>query len=127
VKSFTVGEQDTAKKLFPFITILTLRYTLEERDTANDIYVYTVAIIAGTRNLAPGVAFEGDDSGRKGILQLREDIMKVIRPNDFSGVFWGLVEVPAAVIGHKKNTGGTDWITSILISGSRKVQKIART
>jgi len=76
--------------------------------------------------LASKTAFAGDDSGRKGIIQLREDILKVLRPNDFGGIFRGLVEIPAAMIGYRKNTGGTNWVTSIMISRSRTVPKIER-
>ena len=130
VKSFTLGENDISRKVFPFINVGNLKYeiaTLSIGKHGCDRFDYTIEITGGVKYLLPKTAFSGDGAGRKGILQLREDITKVIRPNDFGGVFWGPVEIPAAVIGYKKNTGGTDWITSILISGSRRVQKIVRT
>jgi hypothetical protein len=129
VKSFTFGENDISRKMFPFINVGNVKYEVESLSIGKhgcDRFDYTIEITGGVRYLLPKTAFSGDDGGRKGIMQLREDIIKVIRPNDFSGIFWGIVEVPAAVIGYKANTGGTDWITSILISGSRKVRKIVR-
>jgi hypothetical protein len=130
VKSFTLGENDISRKLYPFINVGNMKYESSPLSIGKhgwDRFDYTIEITGGVSFLLPKTAFSGDDGGRMGILQLREDIMKVIRPNDFGGIFWGKVEVPAAVIGYKTNTGGTDWITSILISGSRRDRKIVRS
>ena len=123
VKSFTAGEPEIAKKLFPFITIVNLRYTLAARDTANDVYVYTVGIMAGTKNLAPGVAFEGNDTNRKGILQLCEDIVGVVRANSFGGKFSRPVSDIRYRVREKRDSGGAVWLGAVSFDGKRFVRR----
>jgi hypothetical protein len=121
VKSFTAGDQDAVKKLFPFITVANMRYSLEAQDTANDVYVYTVEIMAGTRSLAKGTAYEGDDSGRKGILQLCEDIVGVVRTNTFNRMFSRPVSRIRYKINNKPDSGGAVWVGIINFACERIV------
>jgi hypothetical protein len=123
VKSFSAGEQDTAKKLFPFITIGNLRYQLLARDTANDTYVYTVEVVAGTRSLARGVAYEGDKTGRKGIIQLCEDIVGVVRTNTFNGLFASPISDIRYRLADKPDSGGAIWQGIITFTGERLVRR----
>jgi hypothetical protein len=85
----------------------------------SDTYAYTLEIRAGTRSLAPGEAF----GGGHGILQLCEDVVSAVRPNDFGGVFDSPVEVAGVYPGYKTDTGGSEWIGSIIIRGYRKVAR----
>ncbi len=117
VKSFTLGGAGAAQKLFPLITRANLRCEIFANDTSADIYVYSVDILAGTRSLAPGLAFDGNDAGRKGIVQLCNDIVHVLRTNSFGGLFCK----PVSEIGYKiyegVDSGGAVWYAGIAFKG----------
>ena len=123
VKSFTIGEPDTPKKLFPYITIANLGYSLMERDTANDLYTYTMEIIAGTRSLARGLAFEGEGDARKGILQLCEDIVGVVRANNFNKLFTRPVNDISYRASDKPDSGGSLWQGIVIFNGDRVTRR----
>lgn len=121
VKSFGVGELDSARKVFPFVTVGNLECAIEPRTigvNASDTLSYTMEIRAGVRNASPGEAFGGE----QGILQLCEDVVSAVRPNDF-GIFDAPVEVSGVYPGYKADSGGTEWVGSIAIRGSRKAAR----
>lgn len=88
VKSFSQGDMNISRKLFPFIEVGNFVYREKQLLAASGIFLYTVNIYAGTGSLAPGVAFRGGSSGAKGIADLCNDIAAVIRNNRFSGAFF---------------------------------------
>ena len=94
VKSFTQGDMNLARKKFPFVSIGNFSYREKQLLAASGIFIYSVDIYAGTKNLAAGVAYLGNDSGKKGIVELCHDIRKVIEDNSFSGTF---LNTPAGI------------------------------
>lgn len=123
VMSFTAGDQDAARKLFPFVTVAGMRYELTESDTARDTYMYTVEITVGTRSLARGEAYDGDGTDRKGILQLCEDVARVVRGSTFGGMFTRPVEGISYRTADKSDGGGTIWLGVLKFSGERLVAR----
>ncbi|HOO57412.1 MAG TPA: hypothetical protein PLN69_11350 [bacterium] len=91
VKSFSRGGMNISKKQFPFVEVGNFSYREEQLLAASGIFVYSVDIYAGTKNLAQGVAYQGSESGTKGITGLCHDIVKVILNNHFSGAFFNIV------------------------------------
>ena len=87
VKSFTMGEMNAARKLFPFINIGNTHISVERINVADEMKRYTIIGSAGTHSLVDCVAFSGDGSARKGIVELCADIVAVVRQNTFSGAF----------------------------------------
>lgn len=88
VKSFSCGDMNVSRKQFPFVALGNLPYREGELWAGEGTLVYSVNIYAGTRSLAPGVAYVGSETGKKGIAELCEDIKKVIRNNTFSDAFF---------------------------------------
>ncbi len=92
VKSFSTGEMGVSRKIFPFIAVGNLECDISPRTIGwkgYDAFTYTLEIRSGTRSLVPGEAFAGE----RGILQLCEDIVNVVRPSDFGGIFTSPVDV----------------------------------
>lgn len=121
VKSFSVGDEEASRKLFPFISVGNMECRVEPLTIGRggyDRFWYTLTIHAGTRSLALEEAYAGEH----GILQLVEDIVAVIRPNDF-GVFERMVEVIDVATAFVEDSGGTDWRGTIPIHGWRRVQR----
>ncbi len=80
-------------------------------------------MLTGKSRLARGVAFEGDDKGRKGILQLCDDIVAVIRANNFNK----LVTRPVSDINYRisdtADTGGSLWRGIVIFNGDRVTRR----
>ncbi len=66
--------------------------------------------MAGTHSLVPGRAFEdSEQSGAKGIVQLCEDIVAVVRDNTFGGIFFAPPADITCKLYENKNSGGIAW------------------
>ena len=120
VKSFTKGDMNTARMLFPFVSVGNLSYTLQPHSTVYDKYIYTVEILAGTHSIAPGVAFRGtNDGGKKGILQLCGDITAVLRNNTLDN----FLTIPISEIqfwhGKGKKSSYSLWLCTISLKAVR--------
>jgi len=87
VKSFTLGDMNVSRKLFPFINVGNTHISVESINIVHDMKRYTVVVSAGTHSLVGGLAFAGDGSGKKGIVELCSDITAVVRQNLFGGAF----------------------------------------
>ena len=121
VKSFSVGDMNISRKLFPYLAVGNLKCKISPRSLGArgyDSYEYMMEVRLGARSLAPGVAFGGEN----GILQLCEDVVTAVRPNDF-GVFTCPVEVVGVYPGYKTGSGNMEWIGRIIIRGYRRVQR----
>ena len=121
VQSFTRGDMKTSRSLYPFVTVGNVRYKIIPYSSARDTRRYTIDILAGTRSLAPGVAFEGGGSGRKGLTQLCDDIEAVIRNNHFDGVFYRRVTDVKSRPGKGKDASGSVRIATITFVGEKFV------
>jgi len=122
VKSFSVGRLDAPRKVFPFLAVGNLKCRISPislNARGCDSHEYMMEIRAGTRSLAAGVAFGGEN----GILQLCEDVVTAVRPNDF-GVFICPAEVVGVYPGYKTGSGNMEWIGRIIIKGFRRVQRL---
>ena len=87
VKSFSVGGMNCSHNLFPFIDIGDFSYRAGDLGAASVWIIYDIDIYAGVKNLAPGLAYQGSESGVKGICDLCEDILRVTAGNTFNNTF----------------------------------------
>lgn len=87
INSFTKGDLNTSKKLFPFVVVEVTSYEEGSIRAASGTLVYSVDVFAGTRSIAPGVAYGGSDSGKKGIAEICNEIKRVVENNRFSNTF----------------------------------------
>jgi hypothetical protein len=87
VKSFTLGEMNVARTLFPFINVGNTHISVESINNVDDMKQYTIVVSGGMHSHVGNVAYAGDGSGKKGIVELCSDITAVIRQNTFDGVF----------------------------------------
>ncbi len=121
IKKYSAGTSEISRKLFPYINVGGLQCEVSEKTLGRrgyDRYEYRFEIIAGTKSLVDEKAFSGDN----GILQICDDIVNVIRPNDF-GIFDFPVRILNILPFYKISNGGTDWTAQILIHGVRTVQR----
>ncbi len=87
VRSFTKGDIHFSGKLFPFVMLGEVTYREGRLLASGGTLIYTVKVYGGTRSLAPGVAYGGIPPDKKGVAELCNDIVNVIRNNNFSGAF----------------------------------------
>lgn len=108
VKSFSKGDMNASRKLSPFVSVGDLRYTVVPVTTGDDLYTYSIDILTGVRSLVPGLAFEGTDSGRKGIVQLCGDVAAVLRGNHLGGFL--LKPISEIGISHGRGRDSSDFM-----------------
>jgi len=87
VESVSHGHPGYSRKKFPFVEVGSFHIRPERVMAGSITLLYTVEIIAGTRSLAPGVAYKGSPSGKKGINDLCDDICDAVRGQSFGGMF----------------------------------------
>lgn len=120
VKKFDVGGANSARKLFPYITVAEVTSSVRPLcigKNGADIYDFTVIIQAGTRHTLPEVACEGNSSGKKGIVQLVDDIVAALYPGTLDEML-GLLRLDGARI--RESGGGGSMAGVITLSGSKK-------
>lgn len=126
VKTFAIGGIESARKRFPFVTVEAPQRESEALTIGRNGYmnnIYTINIYGGTYHTLPEIAHAGNDTGKKGILQLNSDLLNVVIPNDFDGTFAGPVRLLNSYTAHKAGDGGRSWITRITLSGRIRTQK----
>ena len=126
VKTFSVGGIDVSRKMFPFVAVEAPKresaaQTIGRGGYMND--VYTIRIFGGTYHTLPDIAHAGNDSGKKGIIQLNADILNAVIPNDFDGAFERPVRLLNSSTVHKSGSGGRSWATIITLSGRLRTLK----
>ena len=124
VKSFTAGEANVSRKLFPFVDVGSIHRDVIPYTIISNVFRYRIEILAGTKSLAPGTAYSGDDFGRKGIVQLKEDVESVIRGNHFDGTFRKLVETIDSRTGRQKDGSGAVQLALITFTGEMSVRMV---
>lgn len=87
IKSFTTGDLNASKILFPFVVLEASSYEEGIIRAASGTLVYIIDVYAGTKSIAPGVAYEGSDSGKKGIAEICNEIKRVVENNRFANIF----------------------------------------
>lgn len=87
IKSFTKGGLGFTRKIFPFIDLGDLSYRATELRASSCTLEYNVDIFVGVRSIVPGIAFEGSESGAKGVVQICEDVRSILARNTFSSAF----------------------------------------
>ena len=112
-----------ARKLFPFITIGNMKYTITPHTTASDMYSYNIDILAGTASLVPGVAFDGAESGKKGIVQMCDDIAAALRASTLGGFLIFPISVTVMHHGKGKKTGSAIWLGNITIKCEKLIRR----
>ena len=117
VKSISHGSPGHARKQFPFIEVGGFHIRPERVMAASITLLYTIEIFAGTRSLAPGVAYKGSSSGKKGINDLCDDICDAIRGQTFGGLFQPVYRI-AADPNYKRDKGETVHIGSVVFTAS---------
>lgn len=123
VKIFSVGRINVSRKIFPYIAVEAPEKESDSRTMGQGGYVnnlYTIRLFAGTYHTLPEIAHAGNGKDKKGILQLNSDILSVVLPNDFGGVFAAPVRLMSSSTAHKVSSGARLWITMVVLSGRRK-------
>lgn len=126
VKSFSIGGMDFARKLFPFVAIEAPERESETLTIGRNGYMnnmYTIRIFGGTQHILPEVAHGGNDSGKKGILQLSSDLINAFMLNDFGGALAAPGELQYASTAHKPDSAGRIWMTTVVLKGRTRTQK----
>ena len=122
VQNFSIGQEKVSRNKFPYITVSDVRERIEPLCIgrgAKSMHHYDITIKAGTRHMILKVAHAGDDSGRKGILQLRDDIVTAVFPRNFDGMFELPVRLIKASVEDESASGGMTWTATIKLSGFR--------
>lgn len=126
VKTFQIGGIESARKLFPFVTVETPHRDCSALSMGRNGYMnnlYVMNIYGGTYHSLPEIAYSGGESGGKGIVQLNSDLINAVIPSDFDGAFAGPVRLIGATTAHKVADGGRSWITMVVINGRIKTRK----
>lgn len=118
VKKISHGAMGSSYKIFPFIAVGNFHIRPELTRAASIHLVYTIEIIAGTRSLAPGVAYLGCDSGAKGINELCDDICNAIRGKTFNKLLESGVYDISSNPNYRRDKGETMHIGIVTFSAS---------
>lgn len=79
---------NVSRKSFPFVNVAVSSIREKQLMAASGVFEYSFDVYAGTKNLAPGVAYKGSETtGTKGIADLCHDIANCIENNCFSNTF----------------------------------------
>jgi len=87
VAQFSKEGTGNSQNSFPFLIVEYPSFCEKQLLAASGIFVYRFEILAGIKNLAPGVTYKGNESGRKGIVEMCNDIVHVVKDNPLSGTF----------------------------------------
>ncbi len=124
VKSFKAGDLRISRMIYPYVSVANISLGIAPHDTARDIHTYSIQIMAGTRSLVPGRAFEGSEqSGARGIVQLCEDIVAVVRDNTFGGIFFAPPANITCKLYENKNSGGIAWNAGVAFAAFKFVSR----
>lgn len=126
VRNFSLGDIDVSRILFPFVAVGNVDCEITARTIGrggSDVHRYTVEVVAGTKHTLPEIALRGDGKEKKGIKQLCDDIVQVIRMNTYGGLF----NAPPSVIrvrkGPRSGSAGTIWGGVVTFVAERMVQR----
>ncbi|HOO57413.1 MAG TPA: hypothetical protein PLN69_11355 [bacterium] len=123
VKEFSIGGENTARKLFPCVTVAEVTNDIEPLcigPGAPNLNRYRIVIRGGTRHTLPEIARRGDGAGKKGIVQLTDDIVAAIYPGNLEGIFKRTLHLEEACPMEIEGSGGKSWITRVILTGNRK-------
>ena len=126
VKSFSIGGIDASRKQFPFVTVEAPKREANALTIGRNGFMnntYTIRIFGGTYHTLPDVAHAGDDNGKKGIIQLNADLLNAVIPCNFNDTFAGPVTLLQASTAHKAGSGGSSWMTIVVLSGRLRTRK----
>lgn len=126
VKDFSIGEEDVSRTIWPYVSVsdVNLRVgPLTIGAGGSAMFYYDIVIQAGTRHTLPEIAFAGDDSGKKGIVQLVDDAVTAVFPDNLDGLFNPTLRLEQAGAEEEPGSAGTAWRGTIRLSGYRSVPK----
>lgn len=123
VKSFTLGDVGASRKLFPFIAVGNVRYEIKPVTNVSDVHKYSIEILLGTSSLLSDLAYEGNEAGKKGILQLKQDVTAVLRGNRFDGILLKPVHEIESLDGKSSDASGTVRLATVRFFGERHVMR----
>ena len=89
VKRFTPGTMTRSQFVFPYVDLVNVGMKEKELMAASGQVSMQFEIHAGIKSLAPEVAYKGTAAGKKGIVDLCNDIRNVVVKNRFKGAFFG--------------------------------------
>ncbi len=122
VKSFGIGNSGAARKIFPYVTVAAAvcdSAPLCIGPSAPNMNSYRIYIQGGTYHTLSELARDGG-GGRKGIVQLTDEIVAAVYPNDIGGLFKPTVRLLKASWGAVDGAGGRSWEAAVALSGKRK-------
>jgi len=123
VKSFTKGDMNTARKIFPFVSVGNVRYTVTPRTAIHDMYSYSVDVLAGTHCLAPGAAFDGGKTGENGILQVCNAIVSALRGSTLDNFLTLPIREINISVGPGPAKSSFLWLATVNFTAEKMVQR----
>jgi hypothetical protein len=126
VKNFSLGDIDVSRILFPFVAVGNVDCEITPRTIGrggSDVHRYTIEVVAGTKHTLPEIALRGDKKEKKGIKQLCDDVVRVIRMNTYGGLFNAPPSVVRVRKGPKSGSAGTIWGGVVTFDVERTVNR----
>lgn len=122
VKEFTIGGGNISRKIFPYVAIVDVSEVERPLCIGNGApneQNYRITIQGGTYHTLSEIARRGNGSGKKGMVQLNDDIVTAVFPDNICGLFNPTVRLVKAEPKETPGSGGRSWTTSVIIMGSR--------
>ncbi len=123
VADFGIGEANVSRKIFPYVTVAEATGEVEPLcvgRAAPNLNRYRIVVHGGARHTLPEVARAGDENGKKGAVQMADDIVAALWPGNVGGLFKPTVRLRSAGVEEFPGSAGQIWRATVELSGGRK-------
>lgn len=124
VRIFDISKENVSRKIFPYVSVIDVVEDDRALCIGNDapkMRDYRIVIHAETRHILPSVARNGDGKGRKGIMQLADDIVATVYPGNICGFFEPTVHLQKVSFEEEHGSDGRIRKAVIVFTGSRVI------
>ena len=123
VKEFSVGRENVMRMIYPYVTVAGIDFQVEAGTLGRKCkgrYIYDIIIQTGTQHILPDVARLGNGSDKKGIVQLNDDVVAAVFPDNLDGLFNPSLTLSLVTAAAEDDSGGRIWRGTIVLSGQRR-------
>lgn len=123
VEVFDVGAGSVARKRFPYVTVEEVTGDVQGLcigANAANLNNYRVVLRGGTYHTLPEIARAGNSDGKKGAVQLMDDIITALWPGTLDGTFNKVMKLESASANAVSGAAGRSWTARVELSGFRK-------